>query len=339
MKRVLYFICTLSLLSSCGSSSSSSSEAELSPKDLATKVTAEVVHSRDIPQQNTFTANVEAETVNNITPQTPLRIKKLYVEVGDHVTRGQKLVDMDSSNLVQVKIQLENNKIEFNRVDELYAVGGVSRSEWDTKKLAYDISLNNYKNLSENTSLISPISGIITARNYDNGDMSGSAPIYVVEQIRPVKLKVNISESLYTAVKRGMSVAVYLDVYGSEKFEGIVSLIYPTIDPQTRTFPVEVTINNNSERIRPGMFARVTLDHKTEHRVVVPDLAVTKQMGSGDRYIYVVKPDNTVSYQKVELGQRIDDSFEIIAGIEDGDMVVTSGHSRLNNGKKVTIVE
>ena len=98
--------------------------------------------------------------------------------------------------------------------------------------------------------MLSPISGIVTARNYDSGDMySGGNPIYTVEEIRPVKLMVNVSESLFTKVKKGHEVDIRLDVYGDEVFKGKVNLVYPTIDPATRTFPVEIKIANSHERV------------------------------------------------------------------------------------------
>ena len=96
-------------------------------------------------------------------------------------------------------------------------------------KLAASVSRSNYENLLENTVLRSPINGIVTERNYDAGDMYGGLPVYVVEQISPVKLKVNVSEKLFTQIKKGMEVDVKLDVYGDEVFKGKVSLVYPTI--------------------------------------------------------------------------------------------------------------
>lgn len=133
-----------------------------------------------------------------------------------------------------------------------------------------------------------------------------------------------------------MDVDVKLDVYGDELFKGKVSLIYPTIDPQTRTFTVEIKIPNTDKRIRPGMFARVVVNFGTLDHVVVPDRAVIKQSGSGDRYIYVYN-DGKVSYNKVQLGRRMDNKYEVISGVKDGDKVVISGQSRLSNGIEVDI--
>lgn len=300
-------------------------------------VRVETVNLESVPQTQEFTATVEGNIVNNIAPSAAVRIDDILVEVGDPVRKGQKLVQMDAAGLKQSKTQLDNLQIEFDRVDGLYQVGGTSKSEWDAKKTSLEVARTAYQNLVENTQLVSPIDGVVTARNYDRGDMYNMGePVVVVEQIAPVKLKINVSEGFYTQVRKGMPVKVRLDVYGDEVFEGRVSLIYPSIDPETRTFTVEITIPNGDRRVRPGMFARVEIDFGSLDRVVAPDLAVIKQSGSGERFIYVYK-DGKVSYNKVELGKRIGDRYEVVSGVSDGDRVVVAGQSRLNNGMEVRL--
>ena len=295
------------------------------------------VKARPVEQIHEYTATVEAEVKNNIAPSSPVRIDRILVEVGDRVSKGQKLVSMDEANLKQTKFQLDNQEIEFKRMDELYKVGGASKSEWDAAKMALDIKETAYRNLLENTALLSPINGVVTARNYDNGDMySGGEPVLVVEQIMPVKLLINVSETYFTQVKKGAPVAVKLDVYGDEPFEGYISLVYPTVDPNTRTFPVEIKLANKDRRVRPGMFARATLNFGTKNNVVVPDLAIVKQSGSGDRYVYVYK-DGKVTYNKVELGRRMGAEYELISGVPDNSRVVIAGQTKLVNGMEVEI--
>ena len=183
---------------------------------------------------------------------------------------------MDAANLKQMKLQLENEETEFRRMDELYKVGGASKSEWDAAKTTLDVRRTSYNNLLENTQLLSPINGVVTARNFDNGDLysSASTPVLVIEQITPVKLLINVSEPYFPKVTKGMTVKVKFDVYGDEEFEGKVSLVYPTIDATTHTFPVEVKLANTHQRIRPGMFGRVTVSFGTLRHVVVPDQAI-----------------------------------------------------------------
>lgn len=276
--------------------------------------------------------------VNNIAPQQSRRISKILVDVGDHVKAGQLLVELDRSSLVQAKAQLDNALIEYERTNELYEFGGASKSEWDARRLQYDVYKSTYDNLLENTTLVSPVSGVVSARNYDNGDMTGSNPVLVVEQIRPVKIMINVSESLFSKVKRGMKVYVVFDAYGDEQFTGTVSRVYPVVDNATRTFQVEVSLPNSDERIRPGMFARVTLPYGVANHVVIPDRAIQKLMGSGDRYVYIYNPtDGTVRYSKVELGRRMDTEYETLSGVENGDQVVVAGQNALVNGAKVEL--
>lgn len=340
MKRLgkiqLFFFITAFALVSCGGGEKKTDENKTSV-DEKVKVKLALVKTEPVDQIENFTATVEADVKNNIAPSSPVRIEQIFVEVGDQVKKGQKLVQMDAANLKQSKTQLDNLKIEFNRIDELYKVGGASKSEWDAKKMSLDVAKTAYKNLEENTSLVSPVSGIVTARNYDNGDMySGSASVLTVEQITPVKFLINVSEGYFSSIRKGMSAKIKLDVYGDEEFVGKVNLIYPTIDPNTRTFPVEVILPNSDQRVRPGMFARVTLSFGVVDHVVVPDQAIVKQVGSGDRFVYVYK-DGKVSYNKIELGRRLANEYELKTGVENGAQVVIAGQSRLNDGMEVEV--
>ena len=297
------------------------------------------VTSEDIPQTETYTATVESDVKNNIAPNTPYRIEKIYVDVGDNVRKGQVLVQLDASNLQQLKLQLENQKIEFNRTSQLYQVGGASKTEYDNAKLQLDVLSTQLRQLMQNTQLVAPISGVVTARNYDSGDMYSSVnPILTIEQTNPVKVMVNISEIYYKQVFKGMPVDIQLDAYGDETFYGKVTIVYPTIDQATHTFPVEVTISNPEQKVRPGMFARATVNFGDKNHVLVPDEALVKQIGAGDRYVYVYK-GGKVSYNKVELGKHIGTKYEILSGVNPGDEVVIAGQSRLANGKEVEVVK
>jgi RND family efflux transporter MFP subunit len=342
MKKIFVksiFVVSAVAMVSCGSKKSAAPQ-EVVEEVVLPKIEVQAVSTREVAQQMTFTGTVQAKVVNKIAPQQPLRIKEIRFDIGDHVQKGDLLVQLDNSSLVQAKAQLDNAKVEFERTEELFKCGGASKSEFDARSLQYEVAQTAYKNLVENTTLISPISGIVTARNYDNGDMYGGQPVLVIEQIRPVKIMINVSEPLFAKVKRGMSVDITLDAYGDEVFKGKVARIYPTMDQTTHTFQVEVNIPNGNERVRPGMFARVTLPYGKMNNVVIPDVAVQKLMGSGDRYVYIYNPaDSTVRYSKVELGRRLEAEYEVISGVEDGDILVTKGHVALTNGCKTEVAK
>ena len=326
--------CAAVLFVACSGKQDSAGQAE---EETVQLVRVEKVTEQAVPQVASYTATIEPYKRNLISSSLPNRIKKIYVEVGDHVKAGQKLVDLDRANLAQQKLQLDNLELEYNRVKELFAVGGASQQQVDQMRTQYETAKTSYENLDENTVLVSPVNGVVTARNFDDGDIASGA-ILTVMQIQPVKVLVNVSESDFTKVKQGMPVDVNVEVYGDELFKGNVSLIHPTIDASTRTFVTEINIPNADNRIRPGMFARVNIDFGAADRVVVPDRAVIKRSGSGDRFVYVYK-DGKVSFNQVQLRRHIDDTYELISGVESGSMVVTAGHTRLKNGDSVKIAE
>ncbi len=300
-------------------------------------VTVDFAHSMEVPQNKVYTANVEAENINNIAPASPNRIKRINVEVGDHVRAGQELVVLDKSNIDQLRINLEQIEREYNRAVQLLEIGAGTQQAVDQLKAQLDAAKSQYDNLLENTVLRSPITGVVTARNYDPGDMTGSLPVLTVGQLTPVvKVMINVSENDLATLKAGQDVEVTFDAFPGETFQGKVQRIYPTVDTATRTFEVEVRIANGQERLKPGMFARVSIDLGSRNNVVVPDRAVVKQTGSGNKYVYVLN-GSTVSYKRVELGRRLDNAYELISGIEDGDTVVITGQSRLADGVRVEV--
>ena len=298
------------------------------------------VFSREVPQEAVYTSTVQAYAKNNIAPQMAGRITKINVEIGDFVKEGQILAEIDKAQLLQAQLQLQNQEVELNRLKSLYEAGGLSQSDYDAIQMQYNVLKTQVDNLIENTTLRSPINGVVTARNYDVGDMYAmSMPIFTVEQIVPVKLLVGISESDYSKVKKGDSVAITADAVPGKTFYGNVNRIYPTVDPATRTFTVEVKVANNYRTLRPGMFVRATVNFGKNNNVVIPDVAVVKQQGSGERFVYVLNDDNTVTYQKVVLGRRMGTEYEVLEGIADGAKIVTGGQIRLKDGIKVIVNE
>ena len=345
------FVCSLLIGGVCVASvacgSKKSAEVAEQPAEVVKPtVTTAVVNIQDVDMQSVFMGNVEGYAVNNITPQQPRRITRVLVDVGDRVSAGQKVAELDNSSLAQAKAQYENAKASFERSDELYKFGGESKAAWESIKTQYEVAKLTYENLLENTTLANCTSITeVTTINIDSctcranytstSDMVGSQPIFVVQQISPAKVMINVSENLYSYLKKGMPVSIELDALPEQTFEGKIYRITPSIDAATHTFPVEIIIPNGKEQIKPGMYARVTMKYGTRSNVVVPDRAVVKMLGSGDRFIYVYKADGTVSYQKVELGRRMQDKYEILSGIADGDEVVVTGQAALKDGMAV----
>lgn len=337
--RTMFIAGAVMMAASCGNTGKKQNEVTVAVEEDPT-VAVEQVSVREVPQTATYTSTVQAYVKNNIVPQMAGRIAKINVEIGDFVKKGQILAEIDKAQLLQAQLQLQNQEVELQRLKSLYEAGGLSQSDYDAIQLQYNVLKTQVDNLTENTILRSPVDGVITARNYDAGDMySMAAPIYTVEQIVPVKLLVGVSESDYMKVKKGDSVEISVDAIPGNTFYGSVEKIYPTIDPATRTFNVEVVVKNPYKTLRPGMFARVTVNFGSNNNVVIPDVAVVKQQGSGERFVYVLNEDGTVTYQKVTLGRRMGTEYEVLEGLSDGAKVVTGGQIRLKDGIKVNVNE
>jgi RND family efflux transporter MFP subunit len=316
------------LLCACGGSGSESKTSTTS-QDEAVLVKVQTVNAQPVEQVTELTGNIEATMVNQIAPTIPGRIDKILTEVGNRVQKGQLLVQMDRTNLVQAQLQLANAETELGRVSELFKSGSATQQQFDQLTSQVDIAREAVRNLLENTDLHSPIDGVVTARNFDAKNIFGGAmPILTVMQMTPVKVMVNISEIYFPQVKTGMEVRVRLDVYPDRQFTGRINIIHPTIDQLSRTFRAEVTISNADLAIRPGMFARVELNFGAVDNVVVPDLAIIKQPGSNVRYVFVI--ENGLAHRReLELGRLIGDRYEVLSGIEPGAQVVVAGQSRL----------
>ena len=320
-------------LASC-SSKEEKKTTEVKEELPLVEVTA--VQAEAVKQMSEYTGTVEAFKTNNISSNSGSRIKQILVNVGSRVARGQRLVILDDVNIAQQQINLNNIKRELDRAKELVKIGGGTQQQVDQLQAQYDANARAIRTMQENTVLTSPVSGVVTAKNYDAGDLPTGLPILTIEQQQPLKVIVNVNETEYPKVKRGMPVTVKFDTYGDETFNGQVYLIHPTVDATSRTFQVEVTITNRGDKVRTGMFARVNFNYGTTHSVVVPDRAVQKQVGSGVRYVWVYQ-GGEVELREVELGQRLEDRYEVKGGVAAGSQVVIAGAARLQDGAKVQL--
>ena len=336
MKKSILLLAALAAAVACGNQGANQNAA---PEETIPNVEVATAVARDVPQDNVYASTVQAYAVNNIAPQTAGRIRKINVEVGDYVVKGQILAEMDRLQLDQTELQVQNDDIEYERLKGLYKEGGVSQSDFEAAELGYKVRKTNYENVKENTILRSPISGFVTARNFDAGDMfSLSAPLFVVQQVVPVKLLVGISESEYTLVKKGDKVNLTVDALPGRSFTGKVERLYPTIDPATHTFKAEVVVGNADRVLRPGMYARVTVNFGTNHSLIVPDQSLVKQEGTGTRFIYVLQADGTVRYTPVKIGRHLGQEYEITDGLAEGMTVVVKGQTGLKDGVKVNVL-
>jgi RND family efflux transporter MFP subunit len=252
---------------------------------------------------------------------------------------------MDKTQLKQAELQLESARSNFRRLDTLYTLESISEQNYEQAKTQYDLAQANVDFLKENTRLLSPINGIITGRYYEPQEIYSGAPntpvgksaVVTIQQIQPLKAFIHIPERYYPEIKKGMKASVTVDMYPNEVFEGSIYRVHPTVDQGSRTFKNEIQIQNPGEKLRPGMFARVTLNLHNEKAMVVPAIAVLQQEGTNIRYIFM-NDNGQAKRVNIKMGKRFDDKLEIIADeLNEGMEYIVAGHTNLTNGDKLQI--
>ena len=335
MKSLMFIIAAVAMVG-CGANDKTSTTATAEESATAIKVcTAEVM---EVENTETYTSEILPYRQNDITPAAQgLHIDQIKVDVGDRVKAGQVIVTLDPTNLSQMELNLATVEDTYNRMVPVHKAGGISDQQLTELKNTLDLQREMVENMRKNSVIKSPISGVVTARNFENGDLFASMPILHIMQIDKLKVMANVSEQYFPVVKVGQKVDIAVDIFPGETFEGKVSRINPVLNAQTRTFAVEITIPNANERLRPGMYARASFNMGTHSGVMIDDVAVQKQAGSSERFVYVIK-DGVAEFRFVRDGRRVGNKINILEGLEEGEQVATTSFIRLTNGKKVEII-
>ena len=324
---------------SCGGSSG---KKATTTKKEAEKVKVQVLQSERIARELELSTTLEGYESMNVAPSITGRIEHIYVEVGSRVGKGTLLVRMDQTQLNTTRINLNNTKVELDRVTALKASGSVSQQVYDQTKAGYDQLVETERFQNENTFVKAQFSGVISAKNYEDGEMYTGQPILQLTQINRLKAVINIPESYFPLVKQGMKVDVCSDIYPDQVFPATIEIVYPTVDASSHTFQVRLNIPNASEKIRPGMYVRTKLALGETDAMVVPYQSVLKLTGSNDRYVFTNK-DGKAHRVAVTLGQRYDDRIEVVpvvpGDLKEGDELVVVGQARLVDGCTLEIVK
>lgn len=337
MKKSLIMMAVVAFVG-CNSANNQTTTTETTEEQKAVAVKVCTAEAASVDITEVYTSEILPYKQNDITPAAQgLHIDEIKVDVGDRVRKGQVLVTLDQTSLKQLELNLATVQDTYNRMKPVHEAGGVSDQQIIELENTLSLQKEMVENMRKNSVITSPISGVVTARNFESGDLFASAPILHIMQIDKLKVMANVSEQYYTSVKVGQKVDIAVDIFPGEVFEGKVSRINPALDARTRTFGVEITIPNSKERLRPGMYARATFNMGSRQGVLVNDVAVQKQAGSSERFVYVIK-DGVAEFRLVRDGRRVGNKVDIVEGLEPGEQVAITSFVRLTNDAKVEII-
>jgi RND family efflux transporter MFP subunit len=337
-------------------------------------LTVEVaVARRDaVKQELTVVGNLIGDTTVSVTPRAAGRLEQVYVQLGDRVTRGQRIAKIEDQELqeqirqAEAAMQVASATIRQREADLQLARTNVERSRslyerqllpkqtlddnearYQSAEAALDLAraqnsqssarLEELRVNMTNTVIISPVNGFVSRRAADPGAFaSQNAPVVDVVDISRVRLVVNVVEKDLKIVGVGDATDVEVDAFPGETFTGRIARVSPVLDPATRTFPIEIEITNPTFRLKPGMYARVGIT--TEERpdaLVVPTNSLVDV--GGERGVFLAQADNTALFRPVEVGIEADEVIEIRGGLAEGDRVVTTGAAALRDGDRFVL--
>ena len=332
--KAIAIITAAALLSGCGANTEEVSQ------DRVEQVRTTPLAYQEVSRQIELSTTLQGYEEMNISPSLTGIIEKIYVEVGDRVRKGDTLVRMDRNQLNTTRLAYANLQIEMNRVRMLLESEAISQQTYDQTKLSFDQTAESLRFLEENTFVLAQYDGVISAKSYEDGELyAGAQPILRLTQINELKAYVNVPETYFPLVKKGMKVNVYSDIYPDKVFPATIEIVYPTIDPASHTFTLKLRIPNSSELIRPGMYVSTVLDLGRTEALVVPYQAVLRLIGSNNRYVFV-NEDGVAKRVFVEIGERHDQTIEISSdSLKVGDPIVTTGQAKLVDGVRLNVVK
>ena len=309
----------------------------------AIPVRAEPVARQDMHAYMETYARLEAERQVSVLARATGLVQQLSVEEGDFVMEGQLLVELDraqaSLQLRQSQAALDEARANYERFQVLSENNMVSQSEFETTRLRYNnsrISLEDAQLNLTYTSIKAPISGVLTRRMVELGDLvRGSQEIFVVADLDLLLVRIFIPERRMYQVEPGQRATISVEALPDQTFEGQIRMISPEVIPESGT--VKVTLEVSADGLlRPGMFATVRLiTDRHPQTLVIPKKALVLETEDDDVFKIV---DSKVQLVQVEIGLAQGDRVEVLAGLEIGDLLVTVGHDGLKDGTAVRVV-
>jgi len=330
------------------------------------KVGGEVIGTANLTETIAVTGSFEPLTSIEIIPEISGQLKQLrladntLVDMGVAVKAGEVIAVIDhdiylaqlaecQANLEASRVTLADAEREKKRMIALYQGGSATEQSRDKAVTAAQLAAASVKQTEaaltrinvtiDKATIESPVTGVVSKKYVDEGNMVGpTTPLVRIVQIETLKVLGGVSERYLRQLAPGeTAVHIRTDAYPEEKFEGVVYRVGVAVDTVTRTGQVEVRVPNPDMRLKPGMFARMTIViRKKENVVVVSDSALIREYD--DVYVFVANGDKAYR-RRIKVGLSQGKYYEVLEGLSAGDMVITHGQRQLKNAQAIELIQ
>ncbi len=329
-------------------------------KDPTVNATTKAAQIGPLEEVLTVDGKLEALNAANVVPKTAGKIAGVSVDVGSLVSAGQTMVALESDDLAAAvnvaeatvqaaQITYDLALKQFNRGQELLTAGALSQADYDNNyKGALDKAqvalISAQASLAQsqvkyNDSFVkSPLSGVVTARNANVGELAGtSSPVVVVMNLSKVTVTVNVNEAQINRLKVGQEVKVTVNAVSDLPFPGTIMNIALAANSSSKVFPIKILIDNPDQILKPGMFAEASFTWVGEPGLLVPTTAVTTVNGS--QRVFLAK-DGVARECPVIAGESDAQNTLIKSGLNNGDIVIVNGNdAMLKDGIKIVVAK
>jgi membrane fusion protein, multidrug efflux system len=316
-------------------------------KNASVSVKTAQVKTEDVSLD--FVANGNFEPIQELTfsAEKSGKVISVLVKEGDYVNVGQAMVivrsDVINVNAQTAKAAYDNAKSDYDRYQNAYNSGGVTKQQLDQSKLALTNATNNMKQANINvgdTKVKAPISGFINKKFIEPGSILAATPataMFEIVNVSKLKLTVTVNESQVASLKLGNTVNITSSVFPDKTFSGKITFIAAKAN-ESLNFPVELEIANNADKsLKAGMYGTANFGSKQKQQLkVVPRNAFVGSVSSNQ--VFVVE-NGVAKLKKVTSGRIIGEQVEIVDGLSDGDTVIVTGQINLQDGNAVEIIK
>lgn len=356
IKKILMLV-TAAILIACG-------DDKKKEEKILRPVQYETVGYLGGERARTFSGTARTDKIVNLSFRSNGIITEFHMKLGQKVSKGELLARLDNvqarlshenavSAMNSAASQMNTAKLNLDRVRSLYEKGSLALSDYEAAKNSHRTAMASYESAKRSVDiqkeqirygyLYAPADGVIAAVNAEVDENVGAGQnIGVLNAGSAIEISLGLPESVINAVDQGMPVKVIFTSLPDKEFEGVVSEVAPSVDPNTSTYPVRVMVTNPSPDIKSGMAADVTLEfgngNTAQVHLMVPAKAVGED-GEG-RFVFLVEGEDqraTVKKQYVTIGSLSSDGFEIMEGLSAGQKIATAGLQTLLDGQEVKL--
>lgn len=322
----------------------SSMSGTVDEEESIVNVKTALAEKMSINTTSPITGRVEPIEEVSIIPLATGEITSVNVEIGDKVSKGTTLFQIDGTQLSttynQAKEGLNVAKSAYDRMSALYKEGAVSYQDYEQAQASFLNAQQTFTAASDaysNCTVKSPINGYVTSKNVAVGSIASSAaPAMTVADVSRLQINTNVSEYIVSDIKVGDSVDIFISTLGKDAYKGVIEAISPAPAAGSLTYPIKISVKDDTGLIKAGMFAEIRIvSSQKDDTLCVPSQAVI--MKNGTATVVTLDKENVPKFNDVTTGIDNGDYVEILSGIKEGETIVISGQQYVTEGTPVNV--